>query len=86
MDAEPQGPPRLVRVLLWTQIAARVPSAERDTVRRVVGENTSLHEELIRTRSCLEEAAAGEGPVRHRPRRAPPHPEAAGESRAAPED
>ena len=77
------------------QLAGRDASIERqrlqllevkEEVRRVVGENTSLHEELIRTRSCLEEAAAGEGPVRRRPCRAPSHPEAAGESRAAPED
>lgn len=59
MDAEPQGPPRLVRVLLWTQIAARVPSAERDTVRRVVGEtHWAPSEALFAEAEALEDILA----------------------------
>lgn len=46
---------RLVRTLLWTQIAARVPEAERDTVRRVVGEaHWAPNEALFAEAEALE--------------------------------
>ena len=46
---------RLVKKLLWTQIAERVPGAERDTVRRVVGESAwSVNDSLFSEAEALE--------------------------------